>query len=79
MADARAHPLVGENLAIADLNVIAYAGVPLVTADGFVLGSLCAIDATPRTWTGEEVGILHDLAASVMAEVDLLAAAHFEA
>ena len=39
--DARSHPLVRENLAIRDLNVIAYAGIPLVTSDGFVLGSFC--------------------------------------
>jgi PAS domain S-box-containing protein len=73
--DAREHALVKDNRAIADLNVIAYAGVPLVTPDGFVLGSLCAIDDKPRVWTNEEVGILNDLAASVMAEVDLIAAA----
>src|SRR5918997_5158566 len=29
--DARQHPLVRENLAIPDLGVIAYAGIPLVT------------------------------------------------
>ena len=49
VADAREHPLVRDNLAIGDLNVIAYAGVPLVTSDGFVL--VCralAIDAKPR-------------------------------
>src|SRR6058998_2311667 len=32
--DAREHPLVRENLAIRDLDVIAYAGFPLKTSDG---------------------------------------------
>ena len=30
--DARVHPLVRENLAIRDLDVIAYAGMPLIPA-----------------------------------------------
>ena len=64
--DARQHLLVKDNAAITDLSVIAYAGVPLVTPEGFVLGSFCAIDIKPREWTDEELGILHDLAATVM-------------
>jgi PAS domain S-box-containing protein len=75
VSDARAHPLVKDNLAVADLSVIAYAGVPLVTSEGFILGSLCAIDTKPRAWTNDEVAILHDVAASAMAEISLLAAA----
>ena len=50
--DAREHPLVCDSLAIPDLHVIAYAGHPLVDADGRVIGSLCAIDERPRRWTG---------------------------
>lgn len=46
--DAREHPLVKDNLAIPDLGVIAYLGVPVVTADGHVLGSFCAIQDSPR-------------------------------
>ncbi len=60
--DAREHPVVRDNLAIPDIGVVAYAGVPLKTADGHVLGSLCAIDRQPRAWTDEEVAILADLA-----------------
>jgi len=33
VSDAREHPLVRENLAIRDLGVIAYAGIPLTTKD----------------------------------------------
>jgi GAF domain-containing protein len=75
VADARTHPLVRENEAINHLKVIAYAGVPLVTPEGLALGALCAIDSRPRDWAEDEVGILRDLAASVMAQVQLLAAA----
>lgn len=71
IVDARQHPLVHDNLAIRDLNVVAYAGIPLITADGEALGSFCVIDSQPRAWTAAEVEILKELAASVIAEIDL--------
>ena len=69
--DARENALVRDNLAIRDLHVIAYAGVPLTTSDGFVLGSLCAIDDKPRTWSAGDIGALRDLAGAVMTEIEL--------
>jgi GAF domain-containing protein len=69
--DARVHPLVRTNLAIRDLDVIAYAGVPLITADGHALGTLCAIDHQPRRWTAEQIDTLNVLAASVVSEIQL--------
>jgi GAF domain-containing protein len=47
-------PLVAHNLAILELGVIAYAGVPVRRGD-HVVGALCAIDHRPRRWTGEEL------------------------
>ncbi|GLY99443.1 SpoIIE family protein phosphatase [Actinoplanes sp. NBRC 103695] len=64
ITDARTDPRVAGNLAIDDLGVIGYAGMPLTDADGNVLGSLCAIDTEPREWTSEELGLLSDLAAA---------------
>ena len=69
--DARGDPLLRENRAIVDLGVIAYLGIPLVTADGFVLGSFCAIDGVPRAWGADEVETMGDLAASVSTEIEL--------
>ena len=69
--DARVHPLVRKNLAIRDLDVIAYAGVPLITADGHTLGTLCAIDHQPRRWTTEHIDTLAVLGASVVSEIQL--------
>ena len=69
--DAREHPLVRDNAAIQDLGVIAYAGIPLVTGDGQVLGSFCVIDHAPRVWAGEEVATLRDLAAAAVTEIEL--------
>ena len=69
--DAGRHPLVSDNLAIPDLGVVAYLGMPLATADGHVLGSLCAIDTEPRSWTPGDAVALRDLAAVTMSEVTL--------
>jgi GAF domain-containing protein len=77
--DARRHPLVRENLAIRDLHVIAYLGVPLIAPGGETLGTLCAIDHRPRAWTREDIDTLEVLAASVMSEIELHTAAKQEA
>jgi signal transduction histidine kinase len=69
--DARVSPLVFENLALRDLDVVAYAGIPLRTAEGFVLGSFCVIDHVPRRWSVDDVSTLSDLAAAVMTEIEL--------
>lgn len=67
--DARNHELVCDNLAIPELGVAAYAGIPLQLADGTTLGSFCAIDTEPRHWTEEEIAILHDFASLAMTEI----------
>ena len=69
--DARLDPRVAGNLAIRDLGVIAYLGVPLVSGSGYVLGSFCVIDGAPRQWTSEQVATMQELAAVVMTELRL--------
>ena len=69
--DAREHPLVRDNGAVAELGVIAYAGVPLVLADGQAVGSFCVIDGSPRQWTDEDLDILRTLAAAAVGELEL--------
>ncbi|HYW49938.1 MAG TPA: sensor domain-containing diguanylate cyclase [Gemmatimonadaceae bacterium] len=71
--DASQHPLVRDNLAFTELGVVAYAGVPLRTADGETLGALCAIDTAPARWVPEQVATLEDLSAAAMAEIELRA------
>jgi PAS domain S-box-containing protein len=48
-----------------------YAGAPLITSDGFHLGSLCIIDTRPRTLTEEQHKTLKDFAALVVDELEL--------
>jgi signal transduction histidine kinase len=69
--DARDNPLVSENLAIRDLDVIAYAGFPLTTAAGEVLGTFCAIDSQPRSWSDDELAFVREMAVSAVTEIEL--------
>lgn len=70
VSDAENDPRVSDNLAIPDLGVKAYLGVPLVVS-GHVIGSLCAIDTKPRTWSDENFTTLSDIAQIVMSEIEL--------
>lgn len=48
-----------------------YAGAPLTTSDGYTLGAMCVLGTEPRQITDEERKALEDLAAMVMAQIDL--------
>ena len=65
-----------DDLAVTELSVVAYAGVPLADAAGNVLGSLCAIDVVPRRWTPIQIDALRDLAAGCASELRLRLARH---
>ncbi len=69
--DAREHPVLKANPAVAEMGTVAYAGVPLIDADGHALGTLCVLDSRPRQWSSHQVELLSDLAASVVSEITL--------
>ncbi len=71
VADARRHPLIGDYPAVSELGVIAYAGIPLITSEGYALGTFCVLDGRPHDWTKEEIGILQVLASSAISEIEL--------
>ncbi|NHZ64741.1 sensor domain-containing phosphodiesterase [Massilia genomosp. 1] len=48
-----------------------YAGAPLTTSDGFNLGAICVLGLEPRTISATERDALTDLAAMVMAQIEL--------
>lgn len=60
------HPLV-----IADSNIRFYAGMPLVSHEGQMLGALCVFDRTPRELTVAQIGTLRALGREVMAQLEL--------
>lgn len=73
VTDARTHPYLHDNLATTELGIVSYAGVPLVTSDEQVLGTLCVVDPDPRPWRDEEIEVLRDLAQLTMTEIELRA------
>lgn len=60
--DARSHPVLSQVPTVQSLGVVAYAGVPLLAANGQPLGAFCVTDSKPRQWSDSEVGILIALA-----------------
>jgi CheY-like chemotaxis protein len=68
--DSRNEPSLAANLAVRDLGVIAYAGVP-IPFRGPTLGSFCAIDSKPREWSPAELANLRNLAHMAMAAITL--------
>jgi diguanylate cyclase (GGDEF)-like protein len=70
ISDARLDPVLCGNLAVVDLDVIAYAGFPIVTPEGYVLGSLCAIDDSARDWDPAHLDALADIAVLIGNELE---------
>lgn len=72
VSDARSDARFKDNpLVCGAPNIGFYAGYPLVTKDGFALGSLCVIDTKARhDFTEQDMQTLKDIAASVMTEIE---------
>ncbi len=71
VCDTRIEHWLDDNPAVKEFGVRAYAGVPLVSLDGHAIGTLCAIDLTPRNWTDDDVANLADLANRVAHEMGI--------
>lgn len=70
--DARKDPRTLANPLVAgDFGLQFYLGVPLITADGHAIGTLCVLDREPRTATEQYVRDLSDLASIVVDEMEL--------
>ena len=74
--DARSDPRfsgrpMGCGIVETALDLRFYAGAPLILADGTVAGALCVMDCRPRSLSPDQQAALQDLAAGVVAEIEL--------
>lgn len=68
--NAPQHPEHAANPLVTQDGVRCYAGVPLISTRGFVLGNLCVVGLEERTFTPSEMGILRGLAAEAVARIE---------
>lgn len=69
IADATQSPVFSEVPTVKSLGVRAYAGIPIKSAEGDVLGTLCAVDFEPKQWMPWQIEVLVELAHSAEREI----------
>ncbi|HYL16537.1 MAG TPA: GAF domain-containing protein [Terriglobales bacterium] len=57
-------------LVVSDPRIRFYAGAPLITEEGYALGTLCVVDRTPREFTAEQAEALRALSRLVLAQME---------
>jgi signal transduction histidine kinase len=69
--DVRDDPRADNPVAGSHQGIRFYAGAPLITSDGFALGTLCVMDSQPRKLDVEQVQALRALARQVTSQLEL--------
>lgn len=68
--NAPAHPEHHANPLVTQDGVRCYAGVPLISSRGFVLGNLCVVGLEERSFSMEEIAVLRSLAAEAVRRIE---------
>jgi GAF domain-containing protein len=75
--DLAADPMFRDNPFVTVDGVRAYAGAPLISHRGHVLGGLCGLDVRPREFAEEELTFLQDVADEAVRRLEERAAADY--
>jgi diguanylate cyclase (GGDEF)-like protein len=74
--DATKDPLFSDHPAVTgEAHIRFYAGMPLKTTEGFVIGTLCAIDTRARSFSDRDLFILDEIGGAVMDRLVLMQSA----
>ena len=68
--DAETHPDHHDNPLVTQDGVRCYAGVPLISSRGFVLGNLCVVGLEQRSFSDGDVAVLRDLANEAVRRIE---------
>jgi GAF domain-containing protein len=68
--DARIDPAQQDNPLVILDSICCYAGVPLITSRGHVVGNICVLGTEPRQFAAEELAELHRMATQIVAEME---------
>jgi len=71
IGDLDTHPLGHDRDGLRALGARAYLGVPVTARGGRTLAAFSAFDRTVRSWTGDELATLQDLAAAAVSDIEL--------
>lgn len=71
VGDAAGNPVTHDNPSIESMGVRAWAGWPIRSPDGHVLGTFCAVDVEERDWTDDDTELLALLAGAAGNEIRL--------
>jgi diguanylate cyclase (GGDEF)-like protein/PAS domain S-box-containing protein len=70
--DASTDPLFADNpLVVGESGVRFYAGMPLISPSGFILGAFAIMDRVPRRLTDAQIDVLETLSEQVMMQLEL--------
>jgi GAF domain-containing protein len=75
---ATTHPQHHDNPLVTVDGVRCYAGVPLISSRGHVLGNLCVVGLEERTFAEEDLRALRDLAGEAVRRIESRAAGRLE-
>jgi GAF domain-containing protein len=67
---AATHPYHATNPLVTQDGVRCYAGVPLISSRGHVLGNLCVVGLEERTFSPADVEVLRDLAREAVRRIE---------
>ncbi|HEU0299665.1 MAG TPA: GAF domain-containing protein [Longimicrobium sp.] len=68
--NAEAHPEHRTNPLVTQDGVRCYAGVPMISSRGYVLGNVCVVGLEQRPFSARDVGVLRELAAEAVRRIE---------